>query len=389
MAAMSGGTARPNDRDLENLPALAEDAAKAAKRQLVSRRRDVELVLPQPTAADSVVAAIVAVVAPPEQIDCIQQLNSKKFFVSFKTAGSAEFFHRVIAPSLRIAGSVPTSRWLGAERKKIRVAFLPHAVPNSELADALKSYGRVVDITEEVYADTPVRIKTGTRVVEMEMTMPVPNIITVCGFTVPVTYKGVVLQCRRCLLTGHLKADCSTPLCDRCKAFGHCANVCKAPCLKCRAPDHHWRDCSVRSYAFAAASSGMSATPSLPSKPRDGADVKSPVEASSNPPRNLQNSSPILQQPMNEDTVTEEFNSATEINFESDTDVTCHGDLNSENRTADEMPHSRGEGDGQRVEEPTCSGPWESAKLRNKKRKNVSITPDKLPDCKKAAGGFT
>lgn len=84
------------------------------------------------------------------------------------------------------------------------------------------------------------------------MVEPVPNIITVCGFEVPVTYRGVIIQCRRCLREGHLKAGCTTPFCDRCKSFGHEGNGCAAPCLKCKAPGHHWRDCSVRNYAFAA-----------------------------------------------------------------------------------------------------------------------------------------
>lgn len=381
---------RPSVRVFEGVPVVSDDAIQASRRQLVSRKRDVELVFGQPMAAGSVVAAIVAVVNPPELIECIQQLNSRKFFISFKTAASAEGFHRVVAPSLRVEGAAPISKWLGAERRKIRVAFLPHAVANSELAEELKRYGRILDISDETYADTPVRIKTGTRIVEMEMISPVPNIITVCGFSVPVTYKGVVLQCRRCLLTGHLKADCATPFCDRCKAFGHSAELCKAPCLKCKAPDHHWKDCSVRSYAFAAASSGLSAVPTvLPTaEPDQGTLVTVSAEPGTDEMQVQQNSSPVAESSMSDITI-EEYDSATEHNSETGAGVACQDQTNKEEREADDYSKMRGNKTCKDAEEPTCSGPWESAKLRNKKRKNVSITPDKLPDAKKAASGAT
>lgn len=384
MPATSGGTACPSDCDLENLPAMADAAANAAKRQLVSRRRDVELVFSQPTAVDSVVAAIVSVVTPPEQIECIQQLNPKKFLVSFKAADSAEYFHRVLAPSLHGLGSAPVSKWLGAERRKIRVAFLPHAVPNSELADVLKPYGRVLDISDEFYADTPVRIKTGTRLAEMEMTSPVPNMITVCGFTVPVTYKGVVLQCRRCMLTGHLKADCNTPFCDRCKSFGHCADRCNAPCLKCKAPDHHWKNCSVRSYAFAAASNVMFAAPSVSpaAELNIEASVPVPCGSGSGNPKSQENNLPNAEVSISDDTL-DAFDSATEHNSESDSTTDHTEDACNEKGEADDKPNTRGENARACAEELTCGGPWEGGRLRRKKRKNVSITPDKLPDAKK------
>lgn len=40
-------------------------------------------------------------------------------------------------------------------------------------------------------------------------------------------------------------------------------------------------------------------------------------------------------------------------------------------------------------EEASPSGPWLSARLRSKKRKNVSISPEKIPGAKKVANDAT
>lgn len=233
-------------------PVNVVEAANAAKRQLVPRKRDVELTFAQPVTAEALVDAVLESVKPQQLLEGIQQINPKKFLVTFKSSTAAEYFSRELVAKVCVAGLAPMCRWLGVERKKLRVSFLPCVVPNAELATVLNEFGRVLQITDEVYSDRPISIKTGTRIVDMEMSSAVPNIITVCGFSVPVTYRGVEIQCRRCLKHGHIRAECTALYCDRCRSFGHDSSTCSAPCLKCRAADHHWRDCSVRSYAFAA-----------------------------------------------------------------------------------------------------------------------------------------
>lgn len=401
MSARSGGTEVPIDRDLGYLRETPVAADNAPTRKLVSRKRDVELAFSQPTEASKVASAIVSIVNPPQLIECVQQLNPRKYLASFKTMQAAEYFSRVGALSLRIAGSAPTCKWLGAERKRIKISFLPNAVGNGELADVLKAYGRVVDITDVMHADMPVPIKTGTRLVDIEMTSNVPNIITVCGFSVPVTYRGVELQCRRCLRTGHLKADCSTPYCDRCRSFGHLAVQCDAPCLKCKAPDHHWKNCTVRSYAFAAASGGVAALrPDHPIGLNEHDEITIPLAQSSIHSESDRREGPnfdaakdmnvnIIEDDVASDTAhntdggsTEDnFESVTEHNSEIEVNITCTHDINNGKEKADDSP-------GERAAPSTatpCNGPWQSAKQRSKKRKNVSITPDKLPESKKAA----
>lgn len=252
MSAQSGGLGLVSERVSGRQPVNVVEAANAAKRQLVPRKRDVELTFAQPVTAEALVDAVLASVKPQQLLEGIQQINSKKFLVTFKSSTAAEYFSRELVAKISVAGLAPVCRWLGVERKRLRVSFLPCVVPNAELASVLNEFGRVLQIIDEVYSDRPISIKTGTRIVDMEMASAVPNIITVCGFSVPVTYKGVEIQCRRCLRHGHLRAECTTLFCDRCRSFGHDSSACSAPCLKCKAADHHWKDCSVRSYAFAA-----------------------------------------------------------------------------------------------------------------------------------------
>lgn len=227
------------------------------------RKRDFELVCSQPVESKAVIEAIVSLVQPPQLLEGLQQINNRKYIVSFKSEAGAESFFG-LAPQLSIPGTSVYSKWLGAEFKKIKVAFLPLAVPNEELAAVLRRYGRVLHITDELHQGSPVPLKTGTRLVDMEMTVPVPNMISVHGFNTTVTYRGVVIQCRRCLQTGHLKADCNVSYCDRCRSFGHTEAVCVAPCLKCKSPEHHWRACSVRNYAFATGAATSAETSLIP-----------------------------------------------------------------------------------------------------------------------------
>lgn len=252
MSADSGGLRSLGVASAAELPQRWPSSVGGSRRSDVCRKRDFEIACAKPVESKAVVSALLSLVNPPQLLEGIQQINNQKYIVSFKTPAGAEYF-RALAPTLAIQGTSVACKWLGAEFKRIKVAFLPLAVPNDQLIATLQKYGHVIQVTEELYQNAPFPLKTGTRFVDMEMITPVPNLISVGSFTVPATYKGVVMQCRRCLLTGHIKSECKTPYCDRCRSFGHGEDSCGAPCLKCKMAGHHWRECTVRSYAFATA----------------------------------------------------------------------------------------------------------------------------------------
>lgn len=401
MSADSGGTAASHERRMADLPETSPEDTNAVKRQLVSRRRDVELVFHQQVAVDAFVDAIISATSIPKQIECIQSINPRKFLVSFRSAEAAEYFCQVSAPALRIAGAMPSCRWLGSERKRIRVGFLPNAVSNNELVKVLKNYGEVVQVTDEVYANRPFVIKTGTRLVDMDMSKAVPNILSVCGFSASVTYRGVITQCRRCLQKGHFKAECTAPFCDRCRTFGHREIDCAAPCLKCKSLDHHWKECTVRSYAFAAASHtkdearanpteaaiaapmdqlGIAAKDALPTAPvtavnTGNEEAEPPYKETSTPTANYNGDTSNIEDGF---VSPAEYNSLSELEA---TGVFAERVLPAASQSIHApvtCKQENGADDGRDAE-------WRDAKARNKKRKKLSLTSEKSPDPKKVA----
>lgn len=396
MSVESGGTEAPSTPASGNLPENSQEAINQAKRQLVSRKRDVKVVFSQPVDADSVVDAIISLVGTSQQIECIQAISSRKFLVSFSSVELAEYFCRVKASALCISGWTPSCRWLGSERKRIRVAFLPYAVPNTELTKVLQKYGQVIQVIEETYANKPFAVKTGTRVVDMDMTTPVPNILTVCGFTVPVTYKGVVIQCRRCLQGGHIKADCKSPFCDKCRTFGHSDKSCTAPCLKCKSPEHHWRECTVRSYAFAAAGDLTKKGPLPATNADERLDTTLEHTTVSGLPDDTDNRASTAQPsdnatsdtnrcPSANTTNTEDgFGSATENDFEPEGESLGLAN-DGTHETAAQNVHASVTCDLSGAAGKDVETAWQNAKRRNKKRKNVSLTSEKSPETKKTA----
>lgn len=398
MSAESGGAAVPRNRGLQGLPVDCLEAVNAAKRISVPRKRDVEIVFTHQVVVDEFIDAIIALVGSPQQFECIQATSPKKFLVTFKSEELAVYFHQALAPSLNIPGATHFCKWLGAERKRVRVAFLPYAVPNCELINVLKKYGRVIQVTDETYPNRPFSIKTGTRLVDMEMTSSVPNIITVCGFSVPVTYRGVVIQCRRCSQIGHVKADCVTPYCDRCRTFGHSSNQCSAPCLKCKAPDHHWAECSVRSYALAAARNpGRSGTSNAAAVEDDLScvpaandvqitEVVLPLTLSKQGNGNdtTLNSGNECSQDGN--TTMDAFDSATENSSETEGEPTGPG------QTAPGAAASPNDCNIVTCEQTNTGADtkpeWETAKCKTRKRKKASLSSVDSPDHKKAAQDY-
>ncbi|KAL1433499.1 hypothetical protein MTO96_012498 [Rhipicephalus appendiculatus] len=99
------------------------------------------------------------------------------------------------------------------------------------------------------------------------MKKPIPNFLSVQGFTVMCDYRGVQKVCSRCRLVGQIGKDCATPRCTRCNVFGHATEGCIEPCRRCSG-NHATADC-IRPKSFAAAAAGE----------QDGAESTPPTQA--------------------------------------------------------------------------------------------------------------
>ncbi|KAM7284182.1 hypothetical protein ISCGN_001279 [Ixodes scapularis] len=140
---------------------------------------------------------------------------------------------------------------VGAHVVFVSVYRLPPYVSEEALVQVLAQYGKVKAIKPVTFRDRP-DVRTGTRVVKMETSKPVPNFVHIQGHRVMVDYRGLRRVCSRCGLEGHIGPACKTPRCDRCGVFGHATAGCTAPCQRC-GHGHATTDCVQRkSYAAAA-----------------------------------------------------------------------------------------------------------------------------------------
>lgn len=224
-------------------------------------------------------------------------------------------------------------------------------------------------------------------------------------------------------MQGHLKSTCTTPYCDRCRSFGHEASSCKAPCLKCKLPDHHWKDCTVRSYAFIAATVDSIGTVHNPSSDDAEATIVeevTPLAGSADLPEQLgrdvageeevhTGGSSFRSLEINSagETVDEaSFNSAMGVAADTDPyDALC---ITETKRSCDAISTSaatrtptvtygptadraycaieHATGTCSETDEPNADDNEEWRSGRRKKRKNVSRTPETAHSAKKAAG---
>ena len=102
----------------------------------------------------------------------------------------------------------------------------PYDGDNKLLAKELSAYGDVKDVRYQKWTNIP-DVSTGTRIVRMLRTRPIPRFLTVQGVRVKVWFKGQPVTCDICRREGH--------------RAGSCPN--KGRCLRCHEPGHVSRNC--------------------------------------------------------------------------------------------------------------------------------------------------
>lgn len=148
---------------------------------------------------------------------------------------------------------------MGPQVVYVTVYRLNPVVSHADLAAALRPYGKVLNVSQPSWRSLQ-HIKTGMRLVKMEMAKAVPNFMKIRGFKAQFEYKGVRRVCARCGQSGHQVSNCKTPWCGRCSEYGHDEADCNAKCRRCKG-NHATADC-LRPRSYADAASNFSATPS-------------------------------------------------------------------------------------------------------------------------------
>ncbi|XP_039434222.1 uncharacterized protein LOC120416556 [Culex pipiens pallens] len=91
----------------------------------------------------------------------------------------------------------------------VRIHDLPLDLPNSKIAEAMREYGEVLTIRDEVWKNFFTGVPNGVRALKMKLTKPVPSYVTVCNLPSLATYTGQIATCRRCGMKRHVSKSCS------------------------------------------------------------------------------------------------------------------------------------------------------------------------------------
>ena len=97
------------------------------------------------------------------------------------------------------------------------------------IRDELGKYGEVINIKHQSFSGIP-GLLTGSRVLTMVLSDPVPAEFRIDDFPVRVWYKGIPPFCQICKISGHKAADCQfNGKCRRCGSPDHKAHACTRP----------------------------------------------------------------------------------------------------------------------------------------------------------------
>ena len=90
----------------------------------------------------------------------------------------------------------------------VRVHDLPLDLPNAKITEAMREYGEVLTIRDEVWRNFFTGVANGVRVLKMKLSKPVPSYVTVCELITLTTYTGQTSTCRRCGEKRHVSKSC-------------------------------------------------------------------------------------------------------------------------------------------------------------------------------------
>lgn len=91
----------------------------------------------------------------------------------------------------------------------VRVHDLPPDMPNNLIAEAMREYGEVLTIRDEVWKNFFTGVPNGVRVLKMKLSKPVPSYVTISKHCSLATHPEQIATCRRCGLKRHVGKSCS------------------------------------------------------------------------------------------------------------------------------------------------------------------------------------
>ena len=111
----------------------------------------------------------------------------------------------------------------------VYVHYFPVEGDDALICEELSKYGEVISIKHPSFSGIP-GLLTGSRVLTMVLSDPVPAQFHIDDYPVRVWYKGIPPFCQICKISGHKAADCQfNGKCRRCGSPDHKAHACVRP----------------------------------------------------------------------------------------------------------------------------------------------------------------
>ena len=160
-----------------------------------------------------------------ERLSAIQFCPRGLIRITFKNASDKEEFARM--GSLALDGHDLSVTPSDEPPSLVYVHYFPAEGDDALICDELSKYGEIVSIKHQSFSGIP-GLLTGSRILTMVLSNPVPAEFRIDDYPVRVWYRGIPPFCQICKVNGHKAADCQF----------------NGKCRKCGSPDHKVHACT-------------------------------------------------------------------------------------------------------------------------------------------------
>ena len=162
-----------------------------------------------------------------ERLSAIQFCPRGLVRITFKNAADKEEFVR--EGSLTLDGHDLSVTSSDKPPSLVYVHYFPAEGDEALIRDELSKYGEVIGIKHQNFSGIP-GLLTGSRILTMVLSDPVPAEFRIDDYPVRVWYRGIPPFCQICKVNGHKAADCQfNGKCRRCGSPDHKTHACVRP----------------------------------------------------------------------------------------------------------------------------------------------------------------
>ena len=162
-----------------------------------------------------------------ERLSAIQFCPRGLIRITFKNASDKEEFARM--GSLALDGHDLSVTSSDKPPSLVYVHYFPAEGNDALICDELSKYGEIVNIKHQSFSGIP-GLLTGSRILTMVLSDPVPAEFRIDDYPVRVWYRGIPPFCQICKVNGHKAADCQfNGKCRKCGSPDHKAHACTRP----------------------------------------------------------------------------------------------------------------------------------------------------------------